>query len=89
MLVFIQKVEMTGVNPSVQIPDKVMQQLFKQSGREKSPIPVKGLIEGKEFAQKIVKFQGVWQMYLNTAIRKASCIKVGNTITIAIEFASD
>lgn len=89
MLVFIQKVEMTGVNPSVQIPEKVMQQLFKQSGREKSPIPVKGLIEGKEFTQKIVKFQGVWQMYLNSSIRKASYIKVGNTITIAVESASD
>jgi hypothetical protein len=89
MLVFIQKIEMTGVNPSVQIPDKVMQQLFKQSGREKGPFPVNGMIEGKTFTHKIVKFQGVWLMYLNTPIRDATHIKVGDTITISLEFHTD
>ncbi len=89
MLVFIQKIEMTGVNPSVQIPDKVMQQLFKQSGREKGPFPVNGMIEGKTFTQKIVKFQGFWRMYLNTQMREASHVKVGDTITISLEFNTD
>lgn len=86
MLVFIQKIEMTGINPSVQIPDKVMLQLFKQAGRDKGPIPVSGMIEGKPFNQKIIKYQGSWRMYLNTAIRQASHVKVGDSITIALVY---
>ena len=86
MLVFIQKIEMTGINPSVQIPDKVMLQLFKQAGREKGPLPVTGMIEGQPFVQKIVKFQGAWRMYLNTSMRQAAHVKVGDSITIALQY---
>jgi hypothetical protein len=86
MHVFIQKVELVGVNPSIEIPEKIMQLLFKQSGREKGPLPVVGLIEGKPFTHNVVRFQGKWRMYLNTAIRKITYSKVGDTITVAIEY---
>lgn len=86
MLVFIQKIEIIGVNPYVAIPDKVLEQLFKQAGKEKGPIPVSGMIEGKPFTQTIVKFQGMWRLYLNTPMREASHTTVGDTVTIALEY---
>ncbi len=89
MQMFIKKIDIIGVNPYVEIPGNVLEQLLKQSGKDKGPIPVKGLINGHSFIQTIVKYQGLWRLYLNTPMREESGTKVGDTVTIALEYDSD
>ncbi len=86
MQIFQQKIEIIGINPYVEVPDNVLQQLFKQSGKDKGPIPVSGMIDGKPFVQTVVKYQGLWRLYLNTPMREASNTKVGDTVTVALEY---
>jgi hypothetical protein len=86
MQIFQQKIEIIGVNPYVEVPDNVLGQLFKQSGKDKGPIPVSGMINGKPFVQTVVKYQGLWRLYLNTPMRQASNTKVGDTVTVALEY---
>ena len=89
MQAFIKKIEIIGVNPYVEVPENVLSQLFQQAGKNKGPIPVTGMINGKPFTQTIVKFQGLWRLYLNTPMREASQTKVGDTVTITLEYDSD
>ena len=44
MLSFKANIEIIGINPYVLLPDKVLLALFKQAGKDKGPIPVKGKI---------------------------------------------
>lgn len=86
MQIFQQKIEIIGINPYVEVPENVLQQLFKQSGKDKGPIPVSGMIDGKPFIQTMVKYKGLWRLYLNSPMREASGTKVGDTVTIALEY---
>jgi len=47
-----------GINPYVDIPEKILHDLFRQSGRTKGPLPVRGILNGNKFKQTIVKYQG-------------------------------
>ena len=86
MLSFKAKIEIIGINPYVLIPGKVLFTLFKQAGKDKGAIPVKGKIEGHDFIQNLVKYSGKWRLYLNTPMRKASNKDVSDRIAIEIEF---
>lgn len=83
---FKAKIEIIGINPYVLLPDKVLLSLFKQAGKTKGVIPVKGKIDGYPFFQNLVKYSGYWRLYLNTPMRKACNKDVGHRITIEIEF---
>jgi uncharacterized protein YdeI (YjbR/CyaY-like superfamily) len=74
------------VNPYVLLPEEVLLALFKESKKDKGPIPVKGILNGKEFVQTLVKYQGVWRLYLNGIMRKAAGIDVGDIAHVAIAF---
>ena len=86
MLSFKAKIEIIGINPYVLLPDNVLLALFKQAGKDKGAIPVKGKIEGHDFIQNLVKYNGKWRLYLNTPMRKASNKDVGDRAAIEIEF---
>lgn len=86
MLAFIKKIEIIGINPYVEVSENVLEQLFKQSGKDKGPIPVKGMLNGKPFTQTVVKYQGLWRLYLNTPMREASQTQVGDTVTVTLEY---
>ena len=60
-------------------------ELLRQAGKEKGPIPVKGKINGKPYIQTLVKYAGRWRLYLNTPMRKAANVGVGDTVNIEIE----
>lgn len=60
-----------GVNPYVAVPDRTLEQLFAQAGRDKSPIPVHGTLDGHAFVQSLVKYAGDWRLYLNGPMLKA------------------
>ena len=83
---FSAKIFKIGINPYVLIPLSVLNELFSQSGKTKGPIPVKGTLNGRKFIQNLVKYSGKWRLYLNTPMRRAAGIDVGDTATVKIEF---
>lgn len=83
---FTAKLEIIGINPFVFLPDKVLNEIFETSGKNKSPIPVKGTVNGKEFRQNLMKYLGKWQLYINTTMLKDSPKRIGEMLKIFVEF---
>jgi len=75
-----------GVNPFVYVPGIILQEIFKQAGRDKGPIPIRGTINGKVYQQTLVKYSGDWRLYINITMLKNSPKWIGETVDIAIEF---
>ena len=86
MLKFQATIEIIGINPFVFVPDKVLKSIFKQAGKEKGHIPIRGTVNRKPYRQTLVKFKGSWRLYINTTMLKDSPRKIGETITVAVEF---
>lgn len=75
-----------GINPVVDPPDKVLLAIFRTAARSKGPIPVRGKLNGAEFIQTLVKYQGSWRLYINGPMLKDSELAVGDTAKIELEF---
>jgi len=86
MLKFKAKIEIIGVNPFVFLPERVLQKVFKQAGKDKGKIPVKMKIDGHEFTQTLIKWSGSWRLYLNTPMRKAAKKDVGAVANFEIAY---
>ena len=86
MLSFNAKIYIIDINPYVLLPQTVLKNIFKQAGKEKGSIPVRGTIDSHPFIQTLVKYSGKWRLYLNGPMRKAVKKDVGDTVTIEIEF---
>jgi hypothetical protein len=86
MPAFRSVISIIGVNPYVPVPDKVLQKLFISAKKSRGPIPVKGMLNGKPFIQHIVKFKGIWRLYLNTAMRQAAGIDTGDLAKVTLAF---
>lgn len=83
---FTSKIQIIGVNPHVLLPKKVLEELFKQAGKSKGAIPVKGTLNKKPYIQTLVKYNGKWRLYLNGPMRLAAGIDVGDMADVNIEF---
>ncbi|MFC0426050.1 YdeI/OmpD-associated family protein [Chryseobacterium scophthalmum] len=83
---FTTKLEIIGINPFVFLPDKVLNEIFETSGKNKSPIPVKGTVNGKEFKQNLMKYLGEWRLYINLTMLKDSPKRIGEMLEIFVEF---
>jgi hypothetical protein len=86
METFTAKVRIIGINPYVSLPEGVLDTVFKQAGKAKGPIPVRGTLNGEKFIQTLVKYQGAWRLYLNTPMRQAAGLEVGDDATVEIEY---
>jgi len=87
---FKAEIEIIGVNPFVLVPAKVLRNIFKQAGKEKGAIPIKGTINDKPYIQTLVRFKGEWRLYINTSMLKNSPKRIGEIVVLTIEFdASD
>ncbi len=75
-----------GINPYVDVQEDVLQGIFEQSGKSRGPIPVRGMLQGHAFTQTLVRYQGAWRLYLNTPMRQAAGIDVGDTAHVELEF---
>ncbi len=73
-----------GINPYVFVPEKILQQLFKDAGKDKGHIPVKLVIHDQQFVQHLVRYSGAWRLYLNTPMRRIAGKDVGDKIRIGI-----
>lgn len=85
-MTFTSRIFKIGINPVVNVPVRVLKELFKRAGKTKGPIPVRGTLNGKPFTQTVVKFQGAWRLYLNTPMRKAAGIDEGDMAHVVLEF---
>lgn len=86
MLSFTVKIQIIGINPYVLLPITILKEIFKQAGKDKGPIQVKGKLNGHPFIQTLVKYSGKWRLYLNTPMRKGANADVGDTIRVEIGF---
>jgi hypothetical protein len=86
---FTAAIEIIGVNPFVQVPVNILDELFKQCGRNKGAIPIKGTINGSPYTQTLVKFKGLWRLYINTFMLKNSPGRGGDMIELTIQFDPD
>jgi uncharacterized protein YdeI (YjbR/CyaY-like superfamily) len=75
-----------GINPYILLPEKVLNNIFTEAGKNKGSIPVILTINNKEYHQNLVKYSGSWRLYLNTPMRKEAGKEVGDKITIDIRF---
>lgn len=82
---FTAKILIIGVNPYVLPPKEVLKEIFLKAGRDKGPIQVKGKLNGHPFKQNLVKYAGRWRLYLNTPMRKAAGIDVGDQAEVWLD----
>jgi len=83
---FRAKIEIIGINPFVFVPNKVLRNIFKQAGKDKGQIPIRGSINDAPYKQTLVKYSGHWRLYINTKMLKDSPKRIGETIRVTIEF---
>ena len=86
MPTFKAVIEIIGINPFVFVPEKILAAVLQEAGKEKGPIPIKGLINKNPYRQTLVKYAGHWRLYINTIMLKDSPKRIGETITISIAF---
>lgn len=83
---FTAKIAIIGINPFVYVPDTILQEVFRQAGKDKGKIPVRLKIDGHEFPQTLIKYSGHWRLYLNTPMRKAAKKELGDTAVFEVCF---
>src|SRR5262245_51173470 len=74
------------INPVVDVPDGVLEYLFKKAGKRTGAIAVKGKLNGAKFTHNIVKYEGAWRLYLNGPMRKAAGIDTGDMAHVEIDY---
>ncbi len=80
------RLEIIGINPYILLPDEVLAEIFRQAGKNKGPIQVKGVINENPYLQTLVKFRGVWRLYINSKILKNSPKRIGEIIEVTVAF---
>ena len=80
------EIQIIGINPYVLLPENVLAYVFKQAGKDKGPIPIKGTINGRLYTQTLVKFGGFWRLYVNTTMLPHSPRRIGEVIDITVTF---
>jgi hypothetical protein len=83
---FKADIDIIGVNPFVFITEDILNDIFRQAGKDRGPIPIKGTINSKPYKQTLVKFKGYWRLYVNTTMLKDSPNRIGETIELTITF---
>lgn len=86
MTSFKETIKIIGVNPYVIPPERVLKGLFRECGRSTGPIPIRGTLNGHPYIQTLVKYRGKWRLYLNTPMRIAAGIDVGDPASFTVEF---
>ena len=80
----LKKIQSTSLNGRE--INEILNEIFETSRKNKSPIPVKGTVNGKEFTQNLMKYLGEWRLYINLTMLKDSPKRIGEILEIFIEF---
>lgn len=79
-------IQIIGINPFVFVPPKILKAIFKQAGKDKGHIPIKGAINGKPYKQTLVRYSGEWRLYINTIMLKNSPKRISELVEITVSF---
>ncbi len=83
---FTAEIKIIGVNPYVQVPDKILQNIFRKSGKNKGAIPIKGTVNGIPYKQRLIRYSGDWRLYINTSMLHHSPKRIGEIIKISAAY---
>ena len=83
---FTAVLEIIGSNPFVFVPQRILEKLFLQAGKDKSPIPIRGSVNGKAYTQTLMKYQGAWRLYVNTIMLPKSPQRIGEKLALTVAF---
>lgn len=81
--------QIIGINPFVFVPQKILQSIFKEAGRDKGSIRVKGSINNNAFQQSLVKYAGSWRLYINLKMLPQSTKRIGEVVDVTIQFNAE
>lgn len=83
---FHAKLEIIVGNPFVYLPPAILQAIFEEAQKDKGHIPVRGTINALAYQQTLVKYSGAWRLYINMKMLKDSPRRIGEEISVEIEF---
>lgn len=83
---FKARLEIIGINPFVFVPEKILQRIFSEAGKDKGQIPVYGTVNGHDYIQTLVKYRGEWRLYINMKMLPNSPKRIGEMIALTIAF---
>jgi hypothetical protein len=83
---FSSTIHIIGINPFVFVPEKILEAIFTDAGKEKGHIPIHGTINGQPYKQTLVKYAGHWRLYINTTMLKDSPKRIGEKIKVTVAF---
>jgi hypothetical protein len=83
---FRAKLEIVGVNPYVAVPVEVLSALFAAAERDRGPIPIAGRVNARPYRQTLVRFQGMWRLYVNLTMLPDSPRRVGEWLDVEVAF---
>jgi len=83
---FSAAIDIIGINPFVFVPDDILREIFKQAGKDKGHIPIKGTVNDKPYQQTLVKYSGAWRLYINMSMLKNSPQRIGERIEVTLCF---
>lgn len=86
MFEFNADLALIGINAYVLVPNDVLESIFKQSGINKQHIPIKGTVNQLPYRQTLVKYKGLWRLYINTVMLQNAPQRIGENIHLTIEF---
>jgi hypothetical protein len=86
MFKFKAEIAIIGINPYVLVPESILTEIFEQAGKSKGAIPVNGTINKQPYKQTLVRYSGLWRLYINTIMLKNSPDRIGETIDVTIGF---
>ncbi|MFC7772516.1 YdeI/OmpD-associated family protein [Flavobacterium sp. GCM10027622] len=86
MFPFTATIERIGINPFVFVPEEILAALFEQAGKNKSPIPIHGTVNGVVYQQNLMFFKGEWRLYINTSMLKDSPQRIGENIQMTVAY---
>jgi hypothetical protein len=83
---FKAELKIIGINPYVSVPEEILEQIFQAFGKDKGTLPICGKVNNRHYTQTLVKYQGEWRLYINTAILKNSPKRIGEMLDVTIAF---
>ena len=86
MFRFEATLEIIGINPFVFVPSKILEEIFRLAGKDRSPIPVRGTVNGNPYLQTLVKYGGAWRLYINTSMLAKSPQRIGETLLLTVTY---
>ena len=86
MHVFSATIRKIDINPYMRVPVTVVRSLQKEAGKARGPLRVTGTLQGKPISTTVVRFRGMWRLYLNLGMRQAGGVDVGDSATVRVRF---